>query len=82
MYQEKTVPSDIRTEHSLHIFKTHLRVIIIQDIKAVTFNLLLVYKPIVFYLMKSASFSSQFNSLFILYISKAKPLSLLRGILT
>ena len=28
--------------------------------------------------MKSASFSSQFNGLFILYISKAKPLSLVR----
>ena len=59
-----------------------LIVIIIQYFKTVTFNILLVDKPtfpVVFYWMKTTSFSSQFNGLFILYISKAKPLSLVRG---
>ena len=58
------------------------RVIIVQDFESVTFYLLFVYKPtfsIIFCLLKRLRDSSQFNSLSILYISTAKPFSLVRG---
>ena len=58
------------------------RVIIIQDFETVTFYVLFVYKPtfsVIFCWMKRLGVSSQFNSLFILYISTAKPFSLVRG---
>ena len=58
------------------------RVIIVQDFKAVTFNVLFVYKhafSVVFYWMKRVHVSSQFNSLFIPYISTARPFSLVKG---
>ena len=57
------------------------RVIIVQDFETVTFYVLFVYKPtlcIIFCWMKRVRVSSQFNSLFILYISTAKPFSLVR----
>ena len=56
------------------------RVIVVQDFKTVTFYVLFVYKQtlfVIFCLMKKLVVSSQFNSLFILYISTAKPFSLL-----
>ena len=58
------------------------RMIIIQDFETVTFYLLFGYKPtfsVTFCWIKRVHVSSQFNSLFILYISTAKPLSLVRG---
>ena len=58
------------------------RAIIVQDFETVTFYVLFVYKPtfsVIFCWMKRLRVSSQFNSLFILYISTAKPLSLVRG---
>ena len=58
------------------------RVIIVQDFKTVTFNVLFVYRPtfsVIFWWMKSVRVSSQFISLFIPYISTAKPVSLVRG---
>ena len=51
------------------------RVIIVQDFETVTFDVLLVYKPTfsaIFSWMKRLGVSSQFNSLFILYISIPK----------
>ena len=54
-------------------------VIIVQDFETVTFYVLFVYKPtfsVIFCWMKRLRVSSQFNSLFILYISTAKPLVL------
>ena len=57
------------------------RVIIIQDVETVTFYVLSGYKPtsVIFCLIKWVRISSQFNSVFILYISTAKPFSLVRG---
>ena len=58
------------------------RVMIVQDFKTVTFDVLFVCKPafsVVFCWMKRVSVSSHFNSLFIIYISTAKPFSLVRG---
>ena len=55
------------------------RVIIVQDFETVTFY---IYKPtfsVIFCGMKRVQVSSQFNSLLILYISTAKPFSLVRG---
>ena len=54
--------------------------IVVQDFEAATFYVLFVYKQtfsVVFCWMKRLRVSSQFNSLFILYISTAKPFSLL-----
>ena len=59
------------------------RVIIDQDFETVTFYVLFVYKPIfsvIFCLMKRLHVSSQFNSLFILYISIAKPFCSCKGV--
>ena len=56
------------------------RVIIVQDFETVTFYVLFVYKPtfsVIFCRIKRVRISSQFNSLFILYISTAKHVSLL-----
>ena len=56
------------------------RVIIVQDFETVT--VLVGYKPtfsVIFCCIKRVRTSSQFNSLFILYISTAKPFSLVRG---
>ena len=56
------------------------RVVIVQDFETVTFYVLFVYKPtfsVIFCWMKRLRVSSQFNSLFILYISTAEPFSLL-----
>ena len=53
-----------------------LRVIIVQDFETVTVYVLFVYKPtfsVIFCGMKRLGVSSQFNSLFILYIPTAKP---------
>ena len=57
------------------------RVIIVQDFETVTFYVLFVYKPsfCYFLLNERVRVSSQFNSLFILYISTAKPFSLVKG---
>ena len=58
------------------------RVIIVQDFETVTFYVLFVYKPtfsVIFCCLKILRVSSQFNSLFILYIFTAKPFSLVRG---
>ena len=55
------------------------RVIIVQDFETATFYALFVYKTsfsVIFCWMKKLRVSSQFNSLFILYISTAKPFSL------
>ena len=55
------------------------RVIVVQDFETVAFYVLFVFKPtfsVIFCWMKRLCVSSQFNSLFILYISTAKPLSL------
>ena len=56
---------------------TFSTVVIVQDFKTVTFNVLFVYKPTFSFVL--CRMKSQFNSLFILYISTAKPFSLLRG---
>ena len=59
-----------------------LRVIIVQDFETVTFYVLFGYKPnfsVIFCWIKRVCISNQFNSLFILYISTAKPFSLVRG---
>ena len=56
------------------------RVIVVQDFETVTFHVLFIYKPtlsVIFCWVKRLVVSSQFNSLFILYISTAKPFSLL-----
>ena len=58
------------------------RVIIVQGFETVTFYVLFVYKPtfsVIFCWIKRVRVSSQFNSLFILYISPVKPFSLVRG---
>ena len=58
------------------------RVIIVQDSETVTVYVLFEYKPtfsVIFFGMKRLGVSSQFNSLFILYISTAKSISLVRG---
>ena len=55
------------------------RVIIVKDFKAVTFNVLFVYKPticVIFCWMKRVHVSSQSNGHFILYISTARRLVL------
>ena len=48
--------------------------IIVQDFKTVTFNVLFVYKP-TFSVVSAVRASSQFNSLFILLIFTVKPIS-------
>ena len=63
-------------------FISFSRVIIVQDFETVTFYMLFVYKPIfsaIFCWIKWVHISRKFNSLFILYISTAKPISLVRG---
>ena len=63
-------------------FISFSREIIVQDFETVTFYVLFVYKPtfsVIFYWMKRVRISSQFNSLFILYISTAKHFSLVMG---
>ena len=57
------------------------RVIIVHDFETVIFHVLFDYKPtsVIFCRVKRVRVSSQFNSIFILYISTAKPFSLLRG---
>ena len=56
------------------------RVIIVQDFETVTFYVLFVYTfSVIFCCMKKVPVLGQFNSLFILYISTAKPFSLSRG---
>ena len=57
------------------------RVIIVEDFETVTFHVLFVYKPtfsVIFCWKKGARFK-KFNSVFILYISTAKPVCLVRG---
>ena len=54
----------------------------VQDFEIVTFYVLFVYKPtfsVIFCSTKRVRVSRKFNSLFILYISTAKPISLVRG---
>ena len=56
------------------------RVIVVHDFETVTFYVLSAYKPtffVIFCWMKRVRISKQFNSLFILHISTAKPFSLL-----
>ena len=63
-------------------FISFSRVIVVQDFETVTFYVLFVYKPIfsvLFCWIKRVRVSGKFNSLFILYISTAKPISLVRG---
>ena len=58
------------------------RVIIVQDFETVTFYVLFVYKPtfcVIFCWIKRVRVSRKSNSLFILYISTAKLISLVRG---
>ena len=58
------------------------RVTIVQDFQTVTFYVLFVYRPtfcVISCLMKKLGVSSQLNNLFILYISTAKLVSLVRG---
>ena len=55
------------------------RVIIVQDFETVTFDVLFVYNPtffVIFCCIKRVRVSRKFNSLFILFISTAKPISL------
>ena len=78
-------------EHSIYHFCIMMkdfsisfsRVIIVQDFnETVTFYVLFVYKPafsVIFWWMKRLRVSSQFNSPSILFISTAKPFSLVRG---
>ena len=57
-------------------FISFSRVIVVQDFETVTFYVLFVYKPtfsVIFCWMKRPCVSSQFNNLFISYISTAKP---------
>ena len=64
------------------LFHFFLRVIIVQDFETVTFYVLSVYKPtfsVIFCWIKMVRVSRKFNSLFILYISTAKPISLVGG---
>ena len=63
-------------------FISFSRMIIVQDFETVTFHVLFVYKPtfcVIFCWIKRVRVSRKFNSLFILYISTAKPISLVRG---
>ena len=63
-------------------FISFSRVIIVQDFETVTFYVLFVYKPtfsVIFCWIKRVCVSRKFNSLLILYISTAKPISLVRG---
>ena len=63
-------------------FMSFSRVIIVQDFETVTFYVLFVYKrtfSVISYWIKRARVSRKFSSLFILYISTAKPISLVRG---
>ena len=63
-------------------FISFSRVIIVQDFETVTFFVLFVYKPtffVIFCWIKRARVSRKFNSLFVLYISTAKRISLVRG---
>ena len=56
--------------------------IIVQHFEIVTFLVLFVYKPtfsVIFCWIKMVRDSRKFNSLFIPYISTAKPISLVRG---
>ena len=58
------------------------RVIIVKDFETVTFYVLFLYKPtfsVIFCWIKRVRVSRTFNSLFILYISTAKPIGLVRG---
>ena len=62
-------------------FISFSRMIIVQDFETVTFYVLFVYKPtfcVIFCWIKRVRVSRKFNSLFILYISTAKPISLVR----
>ena len=62
-------------------FHFFTRVIVYQDLETLTFSVLFVFKPtfsVIFCQIKRLVFSSKFNSLFILYISTAKPFSLLK----
>ena len=66
----------------LYMIKDFSRRIIVQDFKTVTSYVLFGYKPtfsVIFCLIKRVRVLSQFNSHLILYISTAKPFSLLRG---
>ena len=61
------------------LFNFFSRVIIVQEFETITFYVLFVYKPtlsVIFCWMKRLRVSS----LFILYISTAKPFSLVRGV--
>ena len=70
-------------EYSIyHFFIPFSRVIIVQDFETVTSYVSFVHKPtfsVIFCWIKRVRISSQFNSLFILYISTAKPINLVRG---
>ena len=63
-------------------FISFSRVVIVQDFETVTFYVLLVYMPtfcVIFCRIKRVRISRKFKSLFILYISTVKPISLVRG---
>ena len=63
-------------------FISFSRVIIVQDFESVTFYVLFVYKPtfsVICCWIKRVHVSRKFNSLFIPYISTARPISLVRG---
>ena len=65
-------------------FISFSRVTTVKDFETVTFYVLFVYKPtfsVIFCWIKKVRVSRKFNSLFILYISTAKPISRIRGIL-
>ena len=60
-------------------FISFSRVIIVQDFETVTFDVLFVYNPtffVIFCFIKRVRVSRKFSSLFILFISTAKPISL------
>ena len=63
-------------------FISFSRVIVVQDFETVTFYVLFVYKltfSVIFCWIKRVLVSWKFNSLFILYISTAKAINLIRG---
>ena len=69
-------------EYSIYHFCIMIKDFIVQDIETVTFYVLFVYKPtfsVIFCWIKRVRVSRKFNSLFTLYISTAKPISLVRG---
>ena len=63
-------------------FISFSRVTVVQDFETVTFYVSFVYTPtfsVIFCRIKRVRVSRKFNSLFILFISTAKPIILVRG---